>query len=311
MRIGIVSDSELFIPTGYALTASGLQVYIYYLPSPDLFANENARAFALQEGIPLTEEGVSDIDLYSWLTEGQFDLCFIMGYKHRIDLNRLPDFQTPLFNVHFGSLPSFRGPSPVFWQLKRGVEKLAVTIHRLTSRLDDGPVVWMKESENHSYFNHRLANQMLSRLCVEGIAYVLQMTMKQMPIPVIDRSHIPAAYQQRPVLADVMIDWQQMDAIEIGNLTRACNPWNKGAITFFHGKEMKLMDAVMINNGPTGNNPVSPGTIVTADQCLQVACIHGHTIKVNMIYYQECFIPTYYCKWLEIRKNDKLNNLSQ
>lgn len=43
-------------------------------------------------------------------------------------------------NVHPGRLPEQRGPSPIFWALKRG-EDLACTIHVLTPREDAGDVV--------------------------------------------------------------------------------------------------------------------------------------------------------------------------
>ena len=44
-------------------------------------------------------------------------------------------------NLHPSALPRFRGPDPVFWQLRAGVERAGVTVHVATGAVDAGPVV--------------------------------------------------------------------------------------------------------------------------------------------------------------------------
>lgn len=44
-------------------------------------------------------------------------------------------------NVHPSLLPAYRGPSPVFWQLRAGERAGGVTVHRLTDALDAGDIV--------------------------------------------------------------------------------------------------------------------------------------------------------------------------
>lgn len=44
-------------------------------------------------------------------------------------------------NVHPSLLPAYRGPSPLFWQLRAGEPAGGVTIHKLSERLDAGDVV--------------------------------------------------------------------------------------------------------------------------------------------------------------------------
>lgn len=121
--------------------------------------------------------------------------------------------------------------------------------------------------------------------------------MANLPEPVIDRGAFAPAYQKRPGLNEVLINWQQMDSVEICNLVRACNPWNKGAITFFKGNELKLMDALIICNEqyPTTGQVVA-GTIVNDQECLHIQCIDGHVLNVNMLFFQESFIPAYHGK---------------
>lgn len=44
-------------------------------------------------------------------------------------------------NVHPSLLPAFRGPSPIFWQLREGPASTGVTVHRMVEAVDAGPVV--------------------------------------------------------------------------------------------------------------------------------------------------------------------------
>ena len=291
MHIGIISNSDAFIPLAYTLATQRLQVYIFYSPSQDTYANQKVAGFIQQTKIPFTEENDTDSDLYKWLKNSNHDVCFILGYPRLIQLSKLKNCITKLYNIHFGPLPSFKGPAPVFWQLKKGGDKLGLAIHQLTAKLDDGPVVWLKETDNLSHYNYQSVNTLFSQLCVEGVIHILRIVTTGFAIPIIEINRIKHAYYKRPVLQDVLINWQQMSANEICNLIRACNPWNKGAVTFYNKQELKLMDAIIINDKIAKDT--TAGTIVEDENFLQIACVDGKIINVNTLYYNDCFIPAY------------------
>ena len=46
-----------------------------------------------------------------------------------------------LINIHNGPLPRYRGMSPINWALKDGREEHGITIHEVTSGIDDGPII--------------------------------------------------------------------------------------------------------------------------------------------------------------------------
>lgn len=301
MRIGIISDSDSLIPLVYTLAVQKLQVCIYFVPSNDSFINQKVRAFAKQINLAITEERNKDRDLYIWLNKNTFDVSFIIGYKHFIKMDKL-HYNTQLFNIHFSPLPSFRGPTPVFWQLKQGVEKLGLCIHRLSDKFDAGEVVWIKDTMNYEYFNCKLATQLLSQLCVEGALSVVRLITNGMPVPAIDRSHIKPTCQKRPGLIDVLINWQEMDAVEICNLIRACNPWNKGAITSFKGQEVKLMDALVVKHDR--GEADKAGTVVKCDMDFFVQCRDNRLIKINMLFFQDSYIASYQCSSMGFHKGD-------
>lgn len=304
-KLGIISNSDSFIPLAYTLAAQQLQVYIFYSPSKDESINQKVNGFIQQSKFPFVEEKNKEKDLYKWLQDGDYDVCFILGYSYLIDVKKLKHLHTQLFNIHFGLLPAFKGPVPVFWQLKKGAETMGLTIYELNNKFDDGNIVWIKEIKNLPHHNYQTVNQLFSQLCIEGVFYILRFIQINIPVPVINSQQKPG-YQKRPALNDVMINWQQMSAKEICNLVRACNPWNKGALTIYNKQELKLMDAVIITtiNLPEKNR--LPGTIVKAEEQLHVYCCDGNIININMVFYNDCFIPAYRVKDWGFKKGELL-----
>ena len=45
------------------------------------------------------------------------------------------------FNLHPSLLPAYRGPAPLFWQLRDGLPRTGVTIHRVEAAIDAGAVL--------------------------------------------------------------------------------------------------------------------------------------------------------------------------
>ena len=306
MRIGIIHNADLHIPLAYTLVAQKLQVYTFFSPSADGLINQKVYGFAAQYNLPLTEEKNNTEDLYRWLAKGNFDVCFILGYNKLINLQRLENCKTDIFNIHFGPLPAYKGAVPVFWQLKKGNLTVGLAIHRLSAKFDDGPVVWEKYTENLPQHNYQTLHLLFAQQCVEGAFYILNLLAQKLPLPNLSKKGAITGYQKRPTLADVMIDWKTMPATEICNLVRACNPWNKGALSLFKGTEIKLLDARVIT--PTYQPPenVLPGTIVNDAETLHLICKDGHVMETNTIYLNDSFIPTYQAKQWGLLKGEKL-----
>jgi len=300
MKIGIVSNSDVIIPLTYTLAAQKLQVYAFIDKGVNTEKAQMLQAFAKQLNISIHFENESAKDLYQWISQEKFDVVFIMGYSKLINLSRIDkSVQQHLFNIHFGPLPAYKGPFPVFWQLKHGTESLGISIHKLTDKFDQGAVVWRKSYPNQVYFCHESATKYLSGMCAEGVFFLLNIIAAKHPTLELKPLPIASSYFKRPEAKDVLIDWQKMGAIEIVNLVKACNSWNKGAITQFKGNELKLMDARIIAS-PSEN--VNPGEIVYDHNELQISTCDGKTIATSMLYLNESFTPYYHAKYWGIVK---------
>ncbi len=45
------------------------------------------------------------------------------------------------FNLHPSMLPAYRGPAPLFWQLRDGLTETGVSVHKVEARMDAGPIL--------------------------------------------------------------------------------------------------------------------------------------------------------------------------
>jgi methionyl-tRNA formyltransferase len=296
MKIGIISSSDQLISIAYTLASQGLQVCIFFAPTEDNMAHQKVLAFIQAAKLPFQQEKQANTDVYNWLDDTQPEVVFVYGYRHLLDVQRFAGI--PAFNIHPGPLPSFRGPAPLFWQLKTGQPTLGFTIHVLSERFDAGPVVWTKSIPNLPHYHYAIANQLCSQLCMEGISIILKALFQLQPFPKIDTAGIPSRYQKRPQLHDVMINWEKMDGAEICNLIRACNPWNKGALTIFRGQEIKLMDGVMTDVQTDSR----PGTVIWQGDTMHIACAGGKAIRTNMLYMYEGYLPAYHAGTCGLRQ---------
>jgi len=307
MRIGIISNSDAFIPLAITLSENKIIPLIYYTAFKEEWVNQKVNAFIKHTKLPCTIEKNVQKDLYKWLTENNFDACFVLGYPRLIDIAKLKQLRTQIFNIHFGPLPAFKGPVPVFWQLKYSSGNIGLSIHQLSARFDDGALVWTKQLPDQPHYNYHIVQQLFSQVCVEGVLHILRFILSDMTVPLLQKNTV-TSYQKRPILKDVLINWKEMPATEICNLIRACNPWNKGAATFLNNQELKLMDACIVNKDVVIN--ATPGTIIHDENCIHIFCADHSTINVNMIYYNESFIPAYQAKLYGLNNGKQLGEFS-
>lgn len=77
----------------------------------------------------------------SMLAGYQPDLLLVFGFNWRLPQDVLELPRLGVLNVHPSALPKYRGPSPVPWAIRNGDLCMGITIHRMTERIDAGPVL--------------------------------------------------------------------------------------------------------------------------------------------------------------------------
>jgi methionyl-tRNA formyltransferase len=288
MKIGIISNSKICIPLLSYLSSNKAGVMLYFGKSAhaDISVYDLA-GFCRINHIPFHAEDDKK-ELYNWqqlLNEP--DVIFITGYTHKIAIEELSGVPKGIYNIHFGKLPQYRGPSPVFWQLKNGEAQLGLTIHQLTNKLDSGAVVWEQSIKNETHHTYNYTNQAFSELQVKGVLEILDKLNRKQALSIRIQNETQAKYYNKPQLADVMVNWEKMEVKEILDLIKACTSWNNGASTLINGYELKILDAEIafekVNN--------TPGKINIANNKFNVACKNNRSLNINFFNINKTCIP--------------------
>jgi methionyl-tRNA formyltransferase len=170
-------------------------------------------------------------------------------------------------NVHFSSLPRWRGAAPVQWAILSADKESGVTIFKLDKGMDTGPVYL---SKSVSIEPDETAELLLTRLSHIGADLAIQ------SLVVIQRGSEPVAQLSSGVTLapkitknDGKIDWYE-NTSEIFNRYRALSG-NPGIWTFLGDLRLKI-DALEISNR---TEKLSPSEVLIADEHLLVGTSDG------------------------------------
>ncbi len=222
-----------------------------------------------------------------FLAEAEPDVVFVFGCGFKIpeELFAIPKFG--FFNIHFSLLPAYRGPAPIFWQVKNGETTSGVTIHQVTDQFDEGPMLIQQETQLTPAESCGLFSARLSMETVGLIAKAIEKlnnTGVQMLLP---QNKARATYCKRPAISDLQVNWEILSATEIERLVNATNPDYNGATASFRGQPFRILEVNMVNMpNPT---PTAPGTIVHADvnYGVIVACRDYQYLRINIAHLSE------------------------
>lgn len=98
---------------------------------------------ARRAGIPfrLLAPDPSRTDTRRWLQDQSPDLLLSSCFARRLSPDDRALARRDCWNIHPSLLPAYRGPAPLFWQLRAGETRTGVTVHRMVDAIDAGPVL--------------------------------------------------------------------------------------------------------------------------------------------------------------------------
>ena len=69
------------------------------------------------------------------------DVAVCACFGARLSEASLAGFHNGVLNIHPSLLPAYRGPAPLYWQYRDGCSRFGVSVHRMVSALDAGPIL--------------------------------------------------------------------------------------------------------------------------------------------------------------------------
>lgn len=221
--------------------------------------------------------------LRQWLESTRPWCVWVIGFPRRIPPDCLSLIPGGWWNFHPGKLPQYRGPDPVFWQIRNGEATAALTIHRMTAEFDDGGIVaeYSLPIRAKTHYGD-LLDQMGGQIAAAGSALLEQLCTADGP-ELHPQDGRNAGYQRRPELRELCIDWERQTAQQIDALVRACNPYRTGAIAAI-GDHSLYVCSTSVVDAPCTDSACQPGTVqeLRADG-FDVGCANGTRLRIHVL----------------------------
>jgi len=130
---GGVEPVALVVPGGVPAPRGALPVEVAGAP-------ETALRLARARGLPILHWDARSPPVEA-LARLAPDLILVACFPHRLPpaVTALP--RVACLNLHPSLLPRYRGPAPLFWQLRAGERDTGATLHHADERLDAGDIV--------------------------------------------------------------------------------------------------------------------------------------------------------------------------
>ncbi|MDR0616471.1 MAG: methionyl-tRNA formyltransferase [Synergistaceae bacterium] len=203
-------------------------------------------------GIPLILSGraSSDPELLALIKDLPVDFCFVIDFGQMIKEPLLAEGErVGCLNIHPSLLPGYRGAAPVQRALMDCRGSTGVTVFKLASGMDSGPVLLRKEI---AIDDDDDAGTLLERTAVAGtsafIRYASAHPIGQWRFEAQDDSLSTAAPKIRP--EEERIDWGRHPSSVCG-LIRALAP-KPGAWTTFREKRLRVLRARLLPHDASG-----------------------------------------------------------
>lgn len=193
-------------------------------------------------------EKLKDLDNTSPLLQ-DYDLAIVASYGKIIPQNILNTPKHGFLNVHPSELPLYRGPSPIESQLRDGLKEIGLSIMKLDTEMDHGPILAQNkihvENNDTSATLEIKSGQIGGRMLVDCIEHYVNGSL----IPK-DQDHSRATVCKFIEKSEGEISLTD-DIETIKNKWRAYTPWP--GIFFFHTHSGKTLRIKINKLNPNAN----------------------------------------------------------
>tara|TARA_B110000046_G_scaffold112510_1_gene119673 strand:+ start:4358 stop:5317 length:960 start_codon:yes stop_codon:yes gene_type:complete len=99
---------------------------------------------------------LSDVHIVQSILKSNSRIAISANWKTMVPEQIIEIFPLGVLNAHSGDLPKYKGNAAVNWAILNGEKEIALTIHKMTSRLDEGPIMVKKyfKIDDSIYFEH-------------------------------------------------------------------------------------------------------------------------------------------------------------
>lgn len=262
-RIAFFGTPQFAVPTLEALARESRPTLVITAPDDLQKGPSPVQRVAKQLDIRIDAPEILSPDVF----RGQdFDLFIVAAYGKILKKDVLDIPKLGTLNVHPSLLPKYRGASPIQAALLAGETETGVTIMRIDSEIDHGPII----AQEHILIEpHDTSISLTQKLAKQGAHLLIKTLPRYLDDSIIPvaQDHSRATFTKLLKKNDGNIDWNS-DAEYIERHIRAYLLW-PSSWTEWHALRIKILRAHIENKVPR----VPPGTFlhVIRDNTLAVA----------------------------------------
>lgn len=183
--------------------------------------NDSLALAAQQQQIPLIDLSRNVADIIRQCSKHSIDVILMSCYSKRLPEEIAGLAEKGCFNMHPSLLPCYRGPEPVFWQMKHASDT-GVSWHHVVHELDAGDIVAQKKIRLHDGSSYAEISRQLAEAGAELLMQLLDELMENSLSAVKQQAEF-VSYYRYPQQRDFEIDtsWTAQHAYNFMRATHA------------------------------------------------------------------------------------------
>ena len=181
-------------------------------------------AMAKKLEIPLYKPNKLDEQFKELILEAECDYLVVSAYGKILPDWLLNHPKIAPINIHFSLLPKYRGASPIQSVLLNGDAHSGISIMKMTSGLDEGPVYTLNELKISVSANKIDLEKGLTLLCKKVLMDSLISISKNEIMPT-NQKHENASYCNKITKDSGRVDFLKEDSLSIMRKFKAFNEW--------------------------------------------------------------------------------------
>ena len=220
--------------------------------------NNATRLYLKKKKISYTLIKKIDSSLIKKIKKKNYDILISAGFPLIFPNKLIEASSLSTINLHAGKLPSYRGGSPLNWQIINGEKEIEINIIKMEEKIDHGKIYLSKKFKLLKDGNIKTVHKKTNILFPKMTLQVIEMIYKNIK-PVSQKSESnrrPKTYKQRSE-GDGLIKWNNLSANEVYNFVRAITKPYPGAFYYDKNKNKKRLYSCKLSS----KNPnILPGT---------------------------------------------------
>ena len=190
------------------------------------------------------------------------DISVVVAYGRILPRQVLDAPRHGSVNLHASLLPALRGAAPINWAIARGHAATGVTVMRMVTEMDAGPILARVKVPIGATDTAALLSRGLSGLGADLVAETLA-RLDTGPVDEVEQNHAAATYAPKVDRASARIDWTR-DSGAVGCWIRGMDDV-PGAWTVWKGQPVKLFAPEPVEGGSAAGQESDPGRVLAAD----------------------------------------------